>query len=108
MIIGIIAVYSMFFLRLGLPERTHLIEYSILAIFIHKALELRTENIKLTLNHNLAALLISMTVGLIDEVLQLFVPHRYFDPEDILFNCLAVLFAIGSKILVDQIRKQRL
>ncbi len=35
---GIIAVYIMWLLRLGLAERNHLIEYSILAIVIHKAL----------------------------------------------------------------------
>lgn len=35
--IGIAAVYLMLFLRLGLSERTHLIEYSVLAIFVFSA-----------------------------------------------------------------------
>ena len=32
--LSLIAVYGMFFLRLGLPERSHLIEYSALTIFM--------------------------------------------------------------------------
>ena len=38
LVLGIMAVYIMFFLRLGLAERSHLIEYSVLAILIHMAL----------------------------------------------------------------------
>ena len=35
---GMVAVYLMFFLRLGLPERSHLMEYGVLAVFSHLAL----------------------------------------------------------------------
>jgi hypothetical protein len=37
--LGIVAVYLMVFTRITiLEERTHLIEYSVLAVFIHEAL----------------------------------------------------------------------
>lgn len=39
--LGLSAVYLMLYARLGFAERSHLFEYSILAIFIHKALNER-------------------------------------------------------------------
>ena len=40
--LGLSAVYILLYARLGTAERTHLFEYSVLAIFIHKALVERT------------------------------------------------------------------
>ncbi len=106
-LIGIIAVYSMLIFRLGAPERSHLIEYSVLAIFIHMALVERAIRKKLILKPGLLALIISFLIGVLDEVLQILIPNRVFDLEDILFNGLAVSMAITSGALLTWIRKKR-
>ena len=98
---GIIAVYIMFFFRLGAPERSHLIEYSVLAILIHKAFKER-----FVLEHKIFkpafyALFVGIGMGALDESIQLLVPHRYFDPLDIIFNCLAVTMAILASLLLQ-------
>lgn len=106
-LIGIIAVYSMLILRLGAPERSHLIEYSVLAIFIHKALVERSIRKKLILKPAILALAISFLIGVSDELLQLLLPNRVFDLEDILFNGIAVSMAIASGELLTWIQKKR-
>ena len=92
--IGIGAVYLMLFLRLGLPERSHLIEYSVLALSIHQALQERFQQSRPILV-KLYAFLLSFSIGLIDELIQLFLPDRVFDFNDIVFNGMAILLAIG-------------
>ena len=105
--IGLIAVYLMLFLRLGLPERTHLIEYSVLAIFIYQALNERIKNSKTSIKPALLAAVIACLIGVIDELIQLFIPERVFDFEDILFNCFAVVAAIGSSVFLQWARTKR-
>ncbi|MGI9551363.1 MAG: VanZ family protein, partial [Aurantibacter sp.] len=65
--IGIVAVYSMFFLRLTLLERSHLIEYSVLAILIHEALKERAGHGGRKLSPALLAILITLVLGTLDE-----------------------------------------
>lgn len=105
LLIGILAVYLMCFLRLGLAERSHLIEYSVLALLIHQALSERKRAERLPGNVSLYALLLTFAISLLDECLQLFIPFRVFDPEDILFNALAILGAIGAVVLLRYVRK---
>ncbi|MEP0987357.1 VanZ family protein [Ekhidna sp.] len=106
-LIGVMAVYVMFFLRLGAPERSHLIEYSILAIFIHSALQERTKVQGVQkLKQALGAFLITFSIGVIDESIQLFLPNRVFDPQDILFNGIVTFFAIGTSLLLNWIRER--
>ena len=104
--LGIAAVYIMFFLRLGMPERSHLLEYSILAIFIHKALIERRRQGKQIAFPALIALLAAFLIGILDEGIQLFLPDRVFDPEDIAFNGLAITMAIGSYVILAWVRKK--
>lgn len=104
--IGLFAVYLMLFLRLGLPERTHLIEYSVLAIFIYQALNERFNNFETSYKPALLAAVIACLIGAIDELIQLFIPERVFDFEDILFNCFAIVAAIGSSVFLQWIRKK--
>lgn len=103
--IGFAAVYLMWFLRLGLSERSHLIEFSVLAVFVHKALLERFEEAK-KFRAAFMALLITFTVGVIDETFQLFIPSRVFDLEDIVFNGSAALMAITVSMLLNWIRKK--
>ncbi len=101
---GIIAVYIMFFFRLGAPERSHLIEYSVLAILIHKAFKERFASENKIFKPAIFSLFVGFVLGTLDESIQLLIPHRYFDPQDILFNCLAVTMAIVASLFLTWIR----
>ncbi len=103
---GIIAVYLLLFLRLGHPERTHLMEYSVLAVFIHKALIERFKPKRQVLKTGLLAFGLALPIGIIDECVQLFLPYRVFDPIDILFNGLAAFLAIGSSMILQWTKKK--
>ena len=97
---GLAAVYLMLFFRLGAPERSHLIEFSVLAVFIHKALLERQGTERNGWKPAIFAFFLTVAIGIIDESLQLVVPNRHFTYEDILFNALAAFMAIsGSMVL---------
>ncbi len=97
----------MLFLRLGLPERSHLFEYSVLAIIIHKALNERANQGGQVPVPALLAFAIAFLIGVFDECLQIILPDRVFDPVDILFNGFAVTMAIGSSVILRWIRNYR-
>ena len=96
--LGIAAVYLMFFLRIGIAERSHLFEYSVLAIFIHEALKERVLQGRQVPNPALIAILVTVLVGVMDETLQIILPHRVFDPVDIAFNSFAAFMAVVSSM----------
>ncbi len=103
--LGVAAVYIMLFLRLGLTERSHLIEYSVLAIFIHKALSERLQSQNKIVKPALLAFILTFLIGVLDESIQQFVPNRVFDPLDILFNGIAVTMALGASLIIAWIRR---
>lgn len=103
-IIGILAVYTLFVFRLGAPERSHLIEYSVLAVFIHRALSERARHRKPGLAPALTAVILASLVGLLDEGIQWFLPNRVFDFEDVFFNVMASGMAVGASTLLLWIR----
>ena len=98
---GIVAIYLLALLRMASPEeRSHLIEYSILAIFIHEALKERDRHGKTVRYPGLLAIGIASLIGLIDEYSQLIIPNRVFDLRDIIFNTGATIMAVvASKAL---------
>ena len=104
-LIGVFAVYAMLFFRLGAPERSHLIEYSVLAIFLHKALQERAKSKKLGLPPALMAIVLGIAIGTLDEFIQVFLPNRVFDPVDIIFNCIAVTMAIAIGTILTWAKK---
>ena len=104
--LSFLAICSMFLLRLGLEERSHLIEYSILAILIHEALLEKQKKEDSRWTTPLIAVGLTSTLGVIDESLQLLVPHRFFDINDIIFNSFAAIFAVGSRVITDFIRQK--
>jgi hypothetical protein len=104
--LGLVSVYTMLIFRLGAPERSHLIEYSVLAIFIQKALLERFKDENNNLKPALIALLMTIIIGVIDESIQKVLPNRVFDPEDIVFNSLAALMAIGGSMILTWGRKK--
>ncbi|MBB4080362.1 VanZ family protein [Lewinella aquimaris] len=105
--LGVTAVYVMFFLRLGMPERSHLMEYSVLAVFVHKAIDERLGAGRRRPVSALLAFLLTFLVGVVDETIQLFLPDRVFDPADMFFNGSAAALALGAAALLDWVRGKR-
>ena len=102
---GIAAVVLMLLLRLTLAERTHLIEYGVLAVFIHAALTERVDQGRHVRAPALLAICAVAFVGLLDESIQLALPHRVFDPEDLLFNTLAAATTVSAGLLLAAVRR---
>ncbi len=105
---GIIAVIGMALLRMDLTvaERSHLFEYGLLAIVIKEALiERKTNGLKIK-SPAVYAMLISGTIGLLDEIIQVFLPYRVFDPIDIGFNYFASAFGVLISTSVNWIQRK--
>ncbi len=103
--IGIIAVYFLVFIRMALPaERSHLIEYGVIALLVYEAFLERNRHSGKVPFPLLMAILVAFVFGAIDEVIQYFHPRRYFDPVDLLFNLLAAIMAVGSSWLLRWVR----
>ncbi len=101
---GILAVYMLVLVRIEIPEeRTHIIEYSVLAAFIYMALLERKQNGGHVFSPLLIAILTASLAGLLDEVFQYMLPDRVFDIRDILFNCTAALMAVVSIMTLNRI-----
>ena len=96
-VLGVVAVYLLAFARLGTPEeRTHLIEYGIVAVLVYCA---RTERNRQTGRIPVPAVValgITAVLGTVDEVIQGIIPSRVFDVRDIGFNVLAAILALGT------------
>ena len=104
--IGIFMVFMLLFLRLGAAERSHLIEYSALGLVIHQIMVERDRQGRKISYLNGKAILAGITIGLVDECVQLLIPYRHFDVNDILFNGLAILGTIGTINLLSVLRKK--
>ena len=95
--LGVATAYFMVFVRMGsLEERTHLIEYGIVALLIHAALNERAIWRPHVPAPALLAVTIAGSIGVVDELIQALLPTRVFDPRDILFNIVAAVFAVGA------------
>ena len=94
--LGVATAYFMLFVRLSTPERSHLIEYSILAVLISAALAERQRQGRRVPVRPILAVGATALLGTIDELIQLFLPSRVFDPVDILFNFLAAVLAVAA------------
>ncbi len=104
---GIAAVYLLVFLRIAvLEERSHLIEYGVLGVFVYAALTERAGQGWRVPVPAAVAILATSAVGLLDECLQLAVPSRVFDPWDILFNVLAGALAVGASVALGWARRR--
>ncbi len=95
--IGVAAICVLGFARLGAPEeRSHLMEYAVLALILHEALtERATQGLRVPVPSVLAVLGTTL-VGVVDECIQFLLPSRTFDPLDILFDFGAALGAVVS------------
>lgn len=106
--IGIIASYIMVFARISNPvERTHIMEFGVVAILILEALRERKANGKPVFNPPIIAFFATTLIGVIDECIQWFIPNRVFDTEDMQFNGIAAFMAISSSVVL-RFARQRL
>ena len=95
--LGVVAAYLLVFVRMSIPtERSHLIEYGVVALFIHEALAERASHGRRVPAPALLAVLAATLIGVVDECIQLALPSRVFDPIDMLFNLLAAVMAVTA------------
>ena len=80
-VLGVAAVYLMVFLRMTLAERSHLIEYGVVASFIYEALKERTSHGGRVPVPPLVAIFGAGLIGAFDEFIQVFLPSRVYDPR---------------------------
>ena len=109
-LLGLMAVYLLLFLRstASPAERTHLMEYGVLGVFIHEALAERVSQGRRVPIPPLVAVLATAMLGVVDEGIQWFVPDRVFDPMDILFNLLAGATSVGAVVALAWARRRTL
>jgi VanZ family protein len=99
-LLGVVAVYLLMFARMNatLEERTHLMEYGVVAVFVYEALTERTSQGRRVPVPAVVAALGASLLGVLDECIQAFLPNRVFDPIDILFNVLAAVTSIAAMV----------
>ena len=96
-VLGVAAAYVLVFVRFtSTEERSHLIEYGVVAAFIHEALEERARQGRPVPFYPLIAILATALIGVVDEFIQHFIPNRVFDPQDIVFNAIAGAIAVAA------------
>ena len=107
-VLGITVAYLLVFFRMASPvERSHLIEYGVVAVFIYAALTERASQGRRVPVPPLLAILATAVLGLLDECIQVFLPSRVFDPQDILFNLLAGTMAVAASVALAWARRWR-
>ena len=104
--VGMAAVFLMLFLRLGMAERSHVFEYSVLAMLINQALIERKRNGYKVMNPAVLTFLLAFGIGLLDELIQLIVPYRVFDLYDIAFNAIVIAAAVLSLLFFTWLKKK--
>ncbi|MDE0580183.1 MAG: VanZ family protein, partial [bacterium] len=77
-------------------ERTHLIEYGVVALLIHAALTERAMHSPHVPAPAVLAIALTGLFGVLDELIQALLPNRVFDWRDILFNVVAAVLAVGA------------
>lgn len=104
--VGVAAVYILMFTRLtSAVERSHLIEYGVVALLIYAALGER-EDIRTRWRVSLS-IVAAGVIGLVDETIQFFLPNRVFDPVDVIFNTLAAAMAVSAASVLAVFRRRR-
>ena len=107
--LGVAVAYFMVFVRIGIPEeeRTHLIEYGVVAILVHEALMERANQGRHIPVPALLALVVTALLGILDEGIQAILPNRVFDVRDVGFNTLAGLMALAANLALGRARRWR-
>ena len=97
--IGVGLAYWMAFIRIENPaERTHLLEYGIVAALIHQALQERARNGRPVPNPAALTVVATALLGLLDECIQAIIPGRFFDWIDVGFNAFAGFIVTAARL----------
>ena len=105
--LGVAAAYLLVFVRMAVPaERTHLVEYGVVAILIDEALRERVSNGRRVPFPALLAVAATSLIGAIDESIQALIPSRVFALTDIAFNILAAVMAVSASAALHWARRQ--
>ena len=104
--LGVAGVYLLVLIRMAVPEeRTHLMEYTVVALLIYEALTERASNGRRVPVPALLAIGATALLGVLDEGIQALLPSRVFDPLDMLFNALAGLMAVLASLALAWARR---
>ena len=104
--LGVAAIAVLGFARgIAAAERSHLIEYAVLALIIHEALVERKGHGWRVPVPAVLAIAVTTAVGVVDECIQFFLPSRTFDWFDIGFDLLASVLAVGSSVSIRWVRR---
>ena len=106
-VVCVAATYVLVFVRFtSTEERSHLIEYGVVAAFIHEALAERASQGRPVAFYPVLAVLATAIIGVVDEFIQRFIPNRVFDPQDIFFNAMAGAIAVAAIAALDWAQKR--
>ena len=95
--LGVAAIGIIGFARgISAAERSHLIEYTVLALIVHEALLERRDQGRRVPVPAVLAIAGTTLAGVVDECIQFFVPSRTFDWFDVLGDLVASVVAVGS------------
>ncbi len=97
--LGVALAYWLTFIRMDNPaERTHLVEYGVVAALIHQALLERARNGRGVRWPAVTTVVVTALLGLLDELIQAVLPSRVFDWQDVGFNALAGFMVIVARL----------
>jgi len=100
----IAAAYS--YILIGIPiaeEKIHFLEYGFLAFLIYRAMRLDIQKVKLYV----WVLVLTGALGWVDEIIQYFLPNRYFDWRDVIFNAGGGALGLIAVYLVQNSKARR-
>ena len=93
-------------LRTVVPgDRSHLIEYAVVALLVHAALEERAAAGRRVRAPALTAIALTIGLGLLDETIQAVLPGRVFSLFDLTFDTIAAVLAVGGSLVVGAGRR---
>jgi len=104
--LGVAVAYGWTMLRIANPaERTHLIEYGIVAALLHQALLERIRHGRHVPRPAVLVVMATAALGLLDEGIQALLPSRVFDWYDVFFNALAGFMVIVARLALAPVRR---
>ncbi len=107
--VGVIFAYLWALARVGVPpeERTHLIEYAVVAAFIYQALVERSWNGRRVPAPDALAVTATALLGWLDEGIQSLLPNRVYDLRDVFFNFLAAVMFMFVALFIALVRRRK-
>lgn len=108
--VGVAVAVALAYLLVGArmaswEERTHLVEYGVVAAIIHMALLERARNGRTVRGPAALAIGATAVLGLVDEGIQWMLPGRVFDPRDVFFNAFAGFMVVAARLALAPQRR---